>query len=55
MFFHKQRNIDEIDKIQERARFVLKDRISNYKNKLLKSGFDSFIMYAVKSYKDWNI
>ena len=35
---------------KERAlRFVLKDHTSNYKNLLLKSGFDSFRIYAVKS------
>ena len=34
---------------QERAlRFVLKDHISDYTNLLLKSGFDSFRIYAVK-------
>ena len=48
-FFTSRENIDWIDKIQERAlRFVLKDRISDYKNLLLKSGFDSFRIYAVK-------
>ena len=42
--------IDEIDKIQERAlQFVFKDYISNYKNPMLKSGFESFIIYAVNS------
>ena len=49
-FFTTRENIDKIDKIQERAlRFVLKDHISNYKNLLLKSGFDSSRIYAVKS------
>ena len=49
-FFTGRESIDTIDKIQERAlRFVLKDHISNYKNLLLKSGFDSFRIYAVKS------
>ena len=49
MFFHKQRKY-KIDKIQERAlRFVPKDHTSNYKKPLLKSGFVSFRIYAVKS------
>ena len=49
-FFTSRESIDKIDKIQERAlRFVLKDHISNYKNPLLKSDFDSFRIYAVKS------
>ena len=49
-FFTSRESINKIDKIQERAlRFVLKDHISNYKNLLLKSGFDSFRIYAVKS------
>ena len=49
-FFTSRESIDKIDKIQERAlRFVLKDHISNYKKLLLKSGFDSFRIYAVKS------
>ena len=49
-FFTNRENINKIDKIQERARrFVLKDHTSNYKNLLLKSGFDSFRIYAVKS------
>ena len=48
-FFTSRESIDKIDKIQERAlRFVLKDHISDYKNILLKSGFDSFRIYAVK-------
>ena len=48
-FFTSRESIDKIDKIQERAlRFVLKDHISDYKNLLLKSGFDSFRIYAVK-------
>ena len=48
-FFTSRESIDNIDKIQERAhRFVPKDHISDYKNLLLKSGFDSFRMYAVK-------
>ena len=48
-FFTSRENIDKIDKIQERAlRFVLKDHISDYTNLLLKSGFDSFRIYAVK-------
>ena len=48
-FFTSREDIDRIDKIQERAlRFVLKDHISDYKNLLLKSGFDSFRIYAVK-------
>ena len=49
-FFTSRERINKIDKIQERAlRFVLKDHTSNYKNLLLKSGFDSFRIYAVKS------
>ena len=32
-----------------RGTLVLKDHTSNYKNLLLKSGFDSFRIYAVKS------
>ena len=49
-FFTSRESINKIDKIQERAlRFVLKDHTSNYKNLLLKSGFDSFRIYAVKS------
>ena len=48
-FFTNRESIDKIDKIQERAlRFVLKDHISDYTNLLLKSGFDSFRIYAVK-------
>ena len=48
-FFTSRESIDKIDKIQERAlRFVLKDHISDYKNLLLKSGFDSFRIYAIK-------
>ena len=48
-FFTSRESIDKIDKIQERAlRFVLKDHISDYTNLLLKSGFDSFRIYAVK-------
>ena len=48
--FTSRESIDKIDKIQERAlRFVLKDHISNYKNLLLKSYYDSFRIYAVKS------
>ena len=49
-FFTSRDSINKIDKIQERAlRFVLKDHISCYKDLLLKSGFDSFRIYAVKS------
>ena len=49
-FFTSRDSINKIDKIQERAlRFVLKDHISCYKDFLLKSGFDSFRIYAVKS------
>ena len=49
-FFTSRESINKIDKIQERAlRFVLKDHTSNYKNLLLKSGFDSFGISAVKS------
>ena len=49
-FFTSRESINKIDKIQERAlRFVLKDHTSNYKNLLLKSGRDSFRIYAVKS------
>ena len=48
-FFTSGENVDMIDKIQERAlRFVVKDHISDYKNLSLKSGFDSFRIYAVK-------
>ena len=49
-FFTSRESINKIDKIQQRAlRFVLKDHTSNYKNLLLKSGVDSFRIYAVKS------
>ena len=49
-FFTSRESIDKIDKIQERAlRFVLKDHISDYKNLLLKSGFDSFRICAVNT------
>ena len=49
-FFTSRESIDKIDKIQERAlRFVLKYYISNRNNLLLKSGFDSFRIYAVNS------
>ena len=49
-FFTSRESINKIDKVQERAlRFVLSDHISSYKNLLLKSGFDSFRIYAVKS------
>ena len=49
-FFTSRDSINKIDKIQERAlRFVLKDHISCYKDLLMKSGFDSFRIYAVKS------
>ena len=49
-FFTNRETIDKIDKIQERAlRFVLKYYISNRNNLLLKYGFDSFRIYAVKS------
>ena len=49
-FFTSRESINKFGKIQERAvRFVLKDHTSNYKNLLLKSGFDSFRIYAVKS------
>ena len=48
-FFTSRESIDKIDKIQERALlFVLKDHISNYKELLLRSGFDSFRIYAAK-------
>ena len=48
-FFTSRESIDKIDKIQERdLRFVLKDHIPDYKNILLKSGFDSFRICAVK-------
>ena len=41
--------MNKINKIQERVlRFVLKDHISSYKDLLLKSGFDSFRIYAVE-------
>ena len=47
--FTSRKSINKIDKIQERAlRFVLKDHISSYEEFLLKSGFDSFRIYAVK-------
>ena len=52
-FFNKTINltgINKIDEIQERAlRFVLKDHTSSYSDLFLKSGFDSFRIYAVKS------
>ena len=49
-FFTSRESINKIDKIQERAlRFVLKDHTSSYNDLLLKSGFDSFRIYAVKS------
>ena len=49
-FFTSRGSINKIDKIQERAlRFVLKDHTSSYNDLLLKSGFDSFRIYAVKS------
>ena len=49
-FFTSRESINKIDKIQERAlRFVLKDPTSSYNDLLLKSGFDSFRIYAVKS------
>ena len=49
-FFTSRESINKIDKIQERAlRFVLKDHTSSYSDLLLKSGFDSFRIYAVKS------
>ena len=49
-FFSSRESINKIDKIQERAlRFVLKDHTSSYNDLLLKSGFDSFRIYAVKS------
>ena len=48
--FTSRESINKIDKIQKRAlRFVLEDHTSNYKNLLLKCGFDSFGIYAVKS------
>ena len=48
--FTSRESVDMIDKVQERGlRFVLKHHISNYENVLLKPGFDSFIIYAVKS------
>ena len=49
-FFIRRESINTIDKIQGRAlRFVLKYHTCNYENLLLKSGFDSFRIYAVKS------
>ena len=49
-FFTSRESINKIDKIQERAlRFVLKDHTSSYNDLLLRSGFDSFRIYAVKS------
>ena len=49
-FFASSESINEIDKIQERAlTYVLKDHISDYNDLLLRSGFDSFRIYAVKS------
>ena len=49
-FFTSRESINNIDKIQERAlRFVLKDHTSSYNDLLLKSGFDSFRINAVKS------
>ena len=48
--FTSRESINKIDKIQERAlRFVLKDHISDYNDLLLRSGFHSFRIYAVKS------
>ena len=48
--FTSRDSINNIDKIQKRAlRLVLKDYESCYKDLLLKSGFDSFRIYAVKS------
>ena len=48
--FTSRESINTIDNIQERElRFVLKDHVPNYWNILLKSGFDSFRIYAVKS------
>ena len=48
--FTSRESINKIDKIQERAlRFVLKDHTSSYNDLLLKSGFDSFRIYALKS------
>ena len=48
-FFTRRESIDTIDKIHKRAlRFFPKDHISDFKNLLLKSGFDSFRIYAVK-------
>ena len=49
-FFTSRESINKIDKIQERAlRSVLNDHTSSYNDLLLKSGFDSFRIYAVKS------
>ena len=49
-FFTSRESINKIDKIQERAlRFVLKDHTSSYNDLLLKSGFHSFRIHAVKS------
>ena len=49
-FFTSRESINKTDKIQERAlRYVFKDHTSSYDDLLLKSGFDSFRIYAVKS------
>ena len=48
-FFTSTESTNKINKIQERVlRFVLKDHTSSYNDLLLKSGFDSFRIYAVK-------
>ena len=49
-FFTNRESMNNIDKIWERAlRFVIKDHISNCKDLLLKSWFDPFRIYAIKS------
>ena len=49
-FFTSRESINKIDKIKERAlRYVLKDHINDYNDLLLRSRFDSFRIYAVKS------
>ena len=59
-FFTSRESINKIDKIQERAlRYVLKGHVSDYNDLLLRSGFGSFRIYAVKSlmielFKIWN-
>ena len=49
-FFTSRESINKIDKIQDgELRFVLNDHISEYSDLLLRSGFDSLGIYAVKS------